>query len=228
MSHPRILAAAWCALACIAALPATAPAAAAPSVDGPSDAVAGGQPRFLWTVGAGGERVTQLALARARAVNEHGALSTTRNARRIGDLGSVTAASVDEPLHAGRWFWNAAWSNAAGDATGWTDVRSFRVPTILRNLRGTYVQHTGTNRFDARGSFMGNPLVARVTCTIQHGRTRVSRRASVVRPRTSKRTTFRCPTLRVPERLDGRPMALRVQVVGGGRRLLAVERFRAT
>ncbi len=219
------------AAAALALVPASASAATAPTITGPEGAVPGGRPQLGWTLGPAGEYVSQLVFARAGSVDDSGALTTTRNVRRLGNLGSSTSATVEPPLHAGRWYWNAAWSTAT-DATpaqtGWTGVASFTVPTVLRTMRGTYVQHTGNSRFEARGSFYGNPLVVRVTCSIHMGRRTIIRRRVAVRPNTSGRTSFRCPRMWVPERHDGRPMGLRVLAVGGGRRLLAVQRFRAT
>ena len=99
---------------------------------------------------------------------------------------------------------------------------------MLRRLQGRYVQDVHSTAFDTSGSFRSNAASARVTCAVRDGHTLVAQRTTSVRPSTTRRTPFRCPRMQVPERLDGRQLALRVTVRGAGRSLGAVQRFVAT
>lgn len=218
-------------LAAATIAPAPALAATAPAVSGPADRITTGRPSFSWTSGPAGEVVTELRIGRSGDLDASGTPVTDSATVQLVDLGSATSTRVATPLHSGTWYWRAAWRTADGVApaeSGWTDATRFVVPTMLRQMRGTYVQDVHSTAFDTRGSFMSNARVARVTCSVHTGKQRIARRMRVVHPTTTKRTSFRCPRMFVPERLDGRRLALRVVVRGGGRSLLAVQRFRAT
>lgn len=216
--------------ASVVALPGSA--AAEPAVTGPStESVRIGRPLFSFSPGPAGEHVTDIALSRRSAVGEDGRLVIAGDATavRLAVMAGQVRARPTTPLRAGRWFWQAWWTTADGSgASGATAVGSFVVPAWMRGLRGSFSQMTESPAFAARGSVSTNARSAVALCSVFSGRTLVTRARVALRPDPARRTGFRCRGMRVPERLDGRRLTLRVVVSGAGRRAVAATQFSAT
>jgi hypothetical protein len=217
------------------AVPALANAAAtAPTFVGPTaDSLATSRPSFSWTLGPAGERADSISIGASAQVDSTGQLvSTSNGGRLLHPLDAVTSITSDRGIPAGTWYWTAGWKTADGAAEyehGNTPVQSFVIPGWVRGLRGTFVQYRNITAFSAKGSYLSNGRTALVTCSIRSGRRTVSRQRRFNRhPYVgATRNDFSCSGLRVSERLDGRRLALVVQVVSGRARSVAVQRFRA-
>lgn len=226
----RIIAALAAATASAVALPAHA--AAEPTVTAPSpESVRAARPLFTIAAGASGEQVTDIALSTRSALDGGGRLAIAGDptAVRLAIVAGQVQARPTSPLRAGRWHWQAWWTATDGTgATGTSAVTSFVVPAWMRRLRGAYTQMTESPAFAARGSVATNARSAVALCSVFAGRSLITRARVALRPDPARRTGFRCRGMRVPERLDGRLLTLRVVVSGGGRRAVATTRFTAT
>jgi hypothetical protein len=216
----------------LAAAPGLAAAATPPTLVAPSTAsIAAGRPLFTWTAGPAGEQVGAIALGRGTALGADAMILDTDPGERLVPAAGATSARPTSALHAGRWYWTAAWSTAAGDpapASGATGAASFVVPARIAALRGAFTQYTASPVFTARGSFSGNVAQVAVTCSVYDGRELVTRRRDTVASRLGRRTAFTCRGMRVPERLDDRRLRLVVAARGSGRRVVAGTRFTAS
>jgi hypothetical protein len=214
------------------AAPQTALASTGPTITDPGrPSLATGRPWFSWTLGLAGEQVTSISIGRSAQVDADGQLAWQDGGRQVAVEEAATSTRVRVPLHAGTWFWTAAWSGGADadqPTAGHTQPRSFTIDGRLRTIRGSYVQFDTLPALLARGTLDSNLRAAVVTCSVHQVPGLVSRTRVRIAPRTSGRTSFTCPRLRVPERLDGRLLTLRVVARGGGLRSTAVTRFRAT
>lgn len=209
-----------------------AAAATPPVVDDPSSGtIATGRPQFTWTPGPAGEQVTVLSLARSPEFGPDGNVPWTSGGRQVAVEAGATSARVRVPLHAGTWWWTASWRAADSDpapTSGVTQPRSFVIRPTLGAIRGTYVQFSTTPTLLVRGSLSSNLRVAMVTCSLYRAGRMFATRRVRIRPRSDRRTPFRCPRLSISERIDGQVVSLRVVARGAGRRSVAVSRFEAT
>jgi hypothetical protein len=210
----------------------SAGAATPPTLVAPSTAsIAAGRPVFTWTAGPAGEQVNAISVGRGNTLGADAMILDTEPGERFVPAAGATSARPASVLHAGRWYWTAAWSTATGDpapASGATGAASFVVPARIKALRGAFTQYTASPVFSARGSFSGNVAQVAVTCSVYDGRELVSRRRDTVASRLGLRTSFACRGMRVPERLDDQRLRLVVAARGSGRRIVVTTRFTAS
>jgi hypothetical protein len=214
----------------LAAVPAFAAAASPPTVSNPSPAsVRAGLPAFAWTNGPAGEYVSSIDVGTSPATAANGALLRfTRGGAAIYNIPPTrTSATVGERLTAGRYYWNAGWTDPATGSFQYLPVRSFVVPARILNVRIRKIeQPRGSLNILFTGTTASNTSEFRLECRITNGRRTVSRQVQIARAmKSSAANPIGCQRLTVPQRLLGERLTLTVSVSAMGQRAVASRSF---